>query len=156
MKNCDPLEQAEFICNIGQRIRNYFWGNISRKMAAGTKSGTMELLSLTQLQLLDTVTAHGRITITELARNMGVSPPSTSAMVDRMVNCGWLHRASSVQDRRKVLVSVSAEAKKNIMGVQEIVREEIIDFIKAIGPETTQKWCDVLDELDRACTRNSI
>ncbi len=109
-----------------------------------------------QLQLMDTVTAHGRITITELARNMGVSPPSTSAMVDRMVNCGWLHRESSVQDRRKVLVSVSAEAKKNIMGVQEIVREEIIDFIKAIGPETTQKWCDVLDELDRACTRNSI
>jgi len=95
MKNCDPLEQAEFICNIGQRIRNYFWGNISRKMAAGTKSGTMELLSLTQLQLLDTVTAHGRITITELARNMGVSPPSTSAMVDRMVNCGWLHRGIS-------------------------------------------------------------
>ena len=109
-----------------------------------------------QLQLMDTVTAHGRITITELAKNMGVSPPSTSAMVDRMVNCGWLHRESSDQDRRKVLVSVSSEAKKNVMGIQELVREEIIDLIKAIGPKTTQKWCDVLDEIDRACTRNSI
>ncbi len=38
MRICDPLEQAEFICNIGQRIRNYFWGNISRKMGICKKT----------------------------------------------------------------------------------------------------------------------
>ncbi len=156
MKFRDSLEQAEFICNIGQKIRNYFWGNISRKIGVCAKNSAMELSSPAQLQLLDIVSAHGCITITELAKIMGVSPPSTSAMVDRMVNCGWLHRESSAQDRRKVLVSASTEAKKNIMGVQKIVREEIIDLIKAIGPETTQKWCDVLNEIEQVCLRNSI
>jgi len=32
MVTCDPLEQAEFTCNIGQKIRNFFWGNISREI----------------------------------------------------------------------------------------------------------------------------
>jgi len=155
MKTCDPLEQAEFICNIGEKIRNCFWGNISRKMGVCAKNGAMELPSLAQLQLLDIVTAHDRITITELAKIMGVSPPSTSAMVDRMVNCGWLLRERSAQDRRKVMISASAEAKNNIIGVQEIVREEIINLIKVIGPETTQKWCDVLNEIERTCIRSS-
>lgn len=105
MVTCDPLEQAEFICNIGQRIRNYFWGNISRKIGICAKNTAMELPSLAQLQLIGIVTVQGRITITELAKIMGVSPPSASTMVDRMVNCGWLHRERSAQDRRKVMIS---------------------------------------------------
>lgn len=153
MRNCDPLKQAEFICNIGQRIRNYFLGNISRKTGVCAKTSTMELLSPAQLQLLEIVTANDRITITELAKIMGVSPPSVSTMVDRMVNCGWLLRECNAQDRRKVMISASAEAKNNIIGIQKVVREEIINLIKIIGPETTQKWCDVLSEIERVCQK---
>jgi len=153
MKRFDPMEQADFICSIGQRSHNFFWGNISRKVGVCTRNNAIELPTSAQLQLLHIVTIHDRINITELATIMAVSPPSISVMVDRMVNRGWLNRERSAHDRRKIMISASAEAKNNIIGVQEVIRKEIINLIKAIGPETTKKWCAVLNAIEKACMR---
>ncbi len=151
---CDSQKQAELICLTGQRIRNFFWGTITRRMDTGKKNKERALPSPAQLQVLDIVIAHDRISITELAKKMMVSPPSTSIMVDHLVNCGWLHRKRCVQDRRKVLLSVTGEAKEHIEEFHTILREEIIHLIKLIGPESTQKWCEVLREIEQACCRN--
>jgi DNA-binding MarR family transcriptional regulator len=155
MKRPNPIEQAELICSIGQRSRNLFWGNISKKISNSNPTSATEILSPTQLQLLHMVTTHGPINITELARIMAVSPPSISVMVDRMVNNGWLHRQRSAQDRRKMMISASTEAKTNITGVQEVVRKEMVNLIKTIGPEITQKWCTVLNAIEKACIQHS-
>ena len=155
MERSDSQKQAEFICNTGQRIRNFFWGTISRRMDVAKKNKEMALPSPAQLQLLDIVIAHDRISISELAKIMAVSPPSTSVMVNYMVNCGWLHRAYSDKDRRKVLVSVTEEAKEHIAEFHSILREEIISLIDLVGPATTQKWCEVLREIEEACTQDA-
>jgi len=155
MELCDSQKQAEFICLTGQRIRNLFWGTITRRMDVGKKNEKRALPSPAQLQLLDIVIAHDRISISELAKIMVVSSPSTSVMVNYMVNCGWLHRAYSDKDRRKVLVSVTEEAKEHIAEFHTILREEIIRLIDLVGPATTQKWCEVLREIEEVCTRDA-
>ena len=155
MELCDSQKQAEFICLAGQRIRNFFWGTITRRMDTGKKNKERALPSPAQLQLLDIVIAHDPISISELAKKMAVSPPSTSVMVNHMVNCGWLHRAYSDKDRRKVLVSVTEKAKEHISGFHTILCEEIIRLIDLVGPATTQKWCEVLREIEKACTQDA-
>ena len=152
----DPIEQAQFICSIGQRNLNLFWGNISRKVNSPTPTNSTENLSPSQLQLLHIVATQGPMNITELAKIMAVSPPSISVMVDRMVNNGWLHRERSAQDRRKMIISASHETKNKLVDIQKIVSQEIIRLIKIIGPETTQHWCAVLIAIEEACRQHSM
>jgi len=155
MELYDSQKQAEFICLTGQRIRNFFLGTITWRMDAGKKNGNRALPSPAQLQLLDIVIAHDRIFISELAKIMVVSSPSTSVMVNHMVSCGWLHRAYSDKDRRKVLVSVTEKAKEHIAEFHTLLREEIIRLIDLVGPVTTQKRCEVLREIEEACTQDT-
>jgi DNA-binding MarR family transcriptional regulator len=155
MKRFTPVEQAEYICRIGQRSRKLFWGNISRKISPSAPAKSTENISPTQLQLLHTVANHGPISITDLAKIMAVSPTSISVMVDRMVNNGWLHRARSAQDRRKMMISVSPETNSKIVDIQKVVRQEILHLIQIIGPENTRNWCTVLNEIEQAYLHDS-
>ena len=156
MKRPNLIEQAELICSIGQRSQNLFWGNISRKISNSNPTNSTEILSPTQLQLLNIVANQGTMNITELAKIMAVSPPAISIMVDRMVNNGWLHRQRSTQDRRKMMISASLAAKNKLVDIKKVVRQEIIRLIKIIGPETTQHWCAVLNAIERACRQHSV
>jgi DNA-binding MarR family transcriptional regulator len=151
----DPLVQAAFICSVGEKTRNHFWGNISRKIDTGGRRHPPDRLSAAQIRVLDIVRSAERVTVTELAQRLDVSLPSASAMVDRLVRGECLQRARSDRDRRKVVVSVSPVARHKVAKLQKCVHREIIDLIAAIGPEAARKWCDVLQEIQQTLTRNT-
>jgi DNA-binding MarR family transcriptional regulator len=90
----------------------------------------------------------GQITMTELSSQLCVSPPSASAMVDRLVEKGILTREHSTEDRRKVMVRVSPEAMEDIKGVEETILSSFVDLVEKIGPETARKWCEVLERVE--------
>lgn len=57
-----------------------------------------------QLHVLGVLREVGPITVSHLASRLAISPPSTSAIVDRMVDAGLVERARSEEDRRIVTV----------------------------------------------------
>jgi DNA-binding MarR family transcriptional regulator len=85
-----------------------------------------------------------QVTITRLAELLGVSPPSASAMVDRLVEKRILSRERSPEDRRKVVVSISSNAVEDIERIEATILESFIDLVEAVGPEIAGKWCEVL------------
>jgi DNA-binding MarR family transcriptional regulator len=87
------------------------------------------------------------VSVTELAALLGVSPPSVSAMVERLVERGLLTRTPSNRDRRKVVIRVSPEAIENIARVEAIILSSFVELVEAVGAKTTQKWCDVLEKI---------
>jgi DNA-binding MarR family transcriptional regulator len=78
---------------------------------------------------------------------LGVSPPSASVMVDRLVEKGLLSREPSREDRRKVLVSVSPEALQRIDRMEETILQSFVDLVEKIGPKTAGMWCQVLKKV---------
>jgi DNA-binding MarR family transcriptional regulator len=60
--------------------------------------------SLAQLHVLGVLRDVGPITVSHLATRLGISPPSTSAIVDRMVDAALIVRERSEEDRRNVSV----------------------------------------------------
>ncbi len=143
----DVEDQARRIVEVGKLLHDYVHQSFSRH-AAGNR-GRKKLASLT-LPQLDAVRAAGRsdeVTITKLSRTLGVSAPSASAMVDRLVERGILIRERSRQDRRKVVVRVSEDVAEDIQRIEESILGEFIDIIEKIGPEAAGKWCEVLDRV---------
>jgi DNA-binding MarR family transcriptional regulator len=72
-----------------------------RAMLAHLQSCTQ---SPAQLHVLGVLHEVAPVTVSRLASKLGISPPSASAMIDRLVDAGLVDRVRSEEDRRIVSV----------------------------------------------------
>ncbi len=143
----DIVKQARSIFSATLMIRDRMFRvhveNINKQIR---KQGFAEL-SVPQLHMLMTIRKGKDVHVSELADLLGVSPPSVSAMVDRLVEKGIILREHSKKDRRKVMVRVSAAAEKDFAEFDRNAMESFVELIEKIGPETTNSWCSVLEKV---------
>lgn len=142
MSQDEVMRQARFIFTTGKMIRNRIF-----RHNTGQAEGKFCELSLPQMHLVNVTREHGKATIKELSELLGVSPPSASAMVDRLVEKGILVREQSREDRRKVLVSLSSRADSVLQNVEAAIFRSFVDLVEKIGPDTARKWCEVLERV---------
>jgi DNA-binding MarR family transcriptional regulator len=143
-------DQARYIFTIGKKIQDRVFMVYTQLLASEGKLTTGDELSFTQIQTVKAIEEKGRVSITELARLLGVSPPSASAMVDRLVDKKVLTRRRDPADRRRVVVEARPEAVDMIHKVEEKILGTFVDLVKKIGPEAARMWCEVLDRVDHA------
>ena len=103
---------------------------------------------MAQVHTLMTVQNCGESTISNLATLLGVSPPSASGMVERLVDKGLLLRERSRKDRRKVVVRLSEQAVAHMRKMEEAVLATFVDLVEKVGPETAEKWCEVFARVE--------
>jgi DNA-binding MarR family transcriptional regulator len=141
--------QARILFAFGKRMRNHMFRTLME--ARNSASGKIhEDLSPPQIHMLLRIRNQGQCTISELAALLDVSPPSVSAMVDRLVDKGALVRERSKEDRRVVAVQLSDNASKHVGNIEEAMLESFVKIIEKVGPELAEKWCTVVDQVDRA------
>jgi DNA-binding MarR family transcriptional regulator len=140
-------EQARYIFSTGKVIHDRILKIQSNQLALDSCDAFGEL-SVSQMHMIRLVRKHGTLAMTELAELLGVSPPSASTMVDRLVDKGFLSREHSTEDRRKVVVCISPEAVKKIESVETSVLQLFESLVEKLGPETTQQWCRVLKQIN--------
>jgi DNA-binding MarR family transcriptional regulator len=113
-------------------------------------------LSAPQMNMMMMIRVRQAVSVTELADLLGVSPPSVSNMVDRLVERGLLTRTPSEQDRRKVVIQVSPAALKDIAKVEAMILSSFVELVEAVGPETTRKWCEVLQQIKQVLEKKQL
>ena len=65
-------------------------------------------LTLPQLRVLFVVAHGGGCSVMHIARDLHIGEPTASHLVDRLVKAGLVHRDEDPEDRRRVLVGLSA------------------------------------------------
>ena len=143
------LTRARYIFTTGRMIHDRIMRISTGASMHNTKDDRFGDLSAPQMNMLMMIRVREAVSVTELAELLGVSPPSVSTMVDRLVERGLLTRIPSAQDRRKVVIRVSPDALKDITQVEEIILGAFVELVEAVGPETTLKWCEVLDQIQQ-------
>lgn len=141
------IEQARSIAMAGRKLKSRMFA-IQARVCEECAPCKGEELSVAQMHTLMTVQGCGESTITNLAVLLGVSPPSASCMVDRLVDKGFLHRERSRKDRRKVVVHLSEQAVKHMQKMEEAVLATFVELVEKVGPETAEKWCEVFARVD--------
>ncbi len=149
MPNQEIIEQARYIFKTGKLIRDRIFRIHTRLLAQDASRGKYRELSMPQVHAIMVARDRGQATITEIAGVLGVSLPSASAMVDRLVEKGILVRRQDRRDRRRVLVSVAPQAVQEIEKINDTILQSFVDLVRKIGPETTAKWCDVLRRVNQ-------
>lgn len=154
VSNTDALAQARYIFTTGKVIHDQIL-KIQSQYLASTDSGPFKDLSVPQLHVIRLVRTHQELAMSELAELLGVSPPSASSMVDRLVDKGALTREHSTQDRRKVVVRIAPDAIKHAEAVENAIMDLFVGLVEKIGPETTVQWCRVLERIKSVVTRET-
>jgi DNA-binding MarR family transcriptional regulator len=137
------MDQVRFIINAGKMIHD----RIYKIELSDLGTADLSELSLAQLRVLRVVWEKGEVFMTELSELLKVSPPSVTAMVDRLVDKGFVQRTHSRQDRRKVVVRLSPQTVKPMDRVEENLVRTFTQLVLKLGPDTTQKWCEVLEKV---------
>ncbi len=148
MTDREKLEQARYIFSVGKKIRHHVFTIFSRVERDCRCSSTD--LTLAQMHLLMAVKGNKDITLTDLSGMLGVSPPSVSVMVERLVERGMLVRKRSTTDRRKIALCLTDEEAGHLQLVEEQVLASFIEIIEKVGPETARKWHEVLEQVEGA------
>ncbi|MDJ0802688.1 MAG: MarR family transcriptional regulator [Desulfobacterales bacterium] len=142
-------EQARYIFTTGRAIRDFVDRNIAQLLAAeGNRSACGEL-SVNQMHALMLIQKRGKVSISELALLLGVSAPSASALVDRMVEKSVLTREPSTKDRRRMDVRIAPSVQEDFERVNAVLLAAFERLVEKAGAETANMWCEVLERLKR-------
>lgn len=147
MTDAQALEQARYIFSVGKMIRRHVFTSLTQLEVCGRESGCTEI-SMAQMNLFMAVRGREELTLSGLADILGVSSPSASVMVDRLVERGMLIRERSSRDRRKVIIGLSPEAERLLTTVEERVLASFVGLVEEVGPETARKWGEVLHRVE--------
>ena len=102
-----------------------------------------------QLHVLGVLRDVAPITVSQLASRLGISPPSTSAILDRMVDGGLVERTRSEEDRRIVSVSLTPAgetALTDAIGGRRGLLERVLGRLDAVELRDTIRVLGRLEE----------
>lgn len=101
----------------------------------------------TQFLVLMAIHAYTRCTMGTLARNMHVSMPTASGVVDRLVNAGYVRRLPKSEDRRQVIVEVTARGQAFLQQFKHVVRRRWDEVLRTLEPRELEAFYRVVTKL---------
>ena len=91
-------------------------------------------LTLSQLKTVFTLDRMERVTISELAQQLGVGSAATSVLVDRLVRLKLAGRTEDPADRRRTFVSLTSRGRDLVAELRHGGREGLRQVVTALSP----------------------
>lgn len=107
-----------------------------------------QTITYTQFLVLVGIYSQGRSTMNKLAKNMHVSMPTATGVVDRLVRAGYAKRVKGEEkDRRCVVVELTAKGEALIHRFQMVVSKRWAEILEAFDEESLVMFKNVLGKL---------
>jgi|GEM_PF-1500837 DNA-binding MarR family transcriptional regulator len=88
-----------------------------------------------QVQIAGLLWLHGPLTISELAARLGVTPPATTALVDKLEKMYWVERVRDPADRRVVWVRLTPEVGAVVENAVQHRIARLVQFLEEMPEE---------------------
>jgi DNA-binding MarR family transcriptional regulator len=92
-------------------------------------------LTIGQLKVMMILAGHPGMTISQLAESLSIGKPSTSILVDRLVQQGLLQRTEDEADRRRTLVTLTAAGNDLTTRLHQGNVERLVQWYSALAPD---------------------
>lgn len=119
------------------------------KLMTGIKAGMMVPQSVTPSQMTVMMALHEFkiCTVGFLSRQLGVSDPTVTGIVDRLVRLGYVKRQRGIEDRRIVLVSLTRKGEEIIKKIQGIIRQHWARILSQLTDKERDTYIDIMHKI---------
>ncbi|MFW6108593.1 MAG: MarR family winged helix-turn-helix transcriptional regulator [bacterium] len=104
-------------------------------------------LSIPQLRMLMLLDAHGDSQMGELARRASVTMPTATSSVNALVEGRYVSRRRSPQDRRVVLVSLTAKGRRVLEKYREERRQRFAALFEHLSPADQERFVQAFEDI---------
>ena len=101
----------------------------------------------TQFLVMAAVRAYSRCTMGTLAKNLHISMPTASGLVERLVRTGYLRRIPQSEDRRQVVVTLTAKGEAFFKEFESVVRHRWEEVLVSLDEGELRAFHDVIEKL---------
>ncbi|TDU83270.1 MarR family transcriptional regulator [Kribbella voronezhensis] len=101
-------------------------------ISARSLAGVEESVTLTQFRTLVVLDSHGPSRLNQLAERLEVTASTALRMVDRLIAAGLVDRRENAQDRREVVIDLTAAGRSLVRRVTRARRTEIERVVRAM------------------------
>ncbi len=106
-------------------------------------------VSPTHLRLLGILANHP-CNLSELAAQQAVSLPTMSNSISVLVERGWVSRAPSQDDRRRVMVELTPEGRAALVKMKNEAEARVAELLEDLSPDDLESLAAGLVILDQA------
>jgi DNA-binding MarR family transcriptional regulator len=107
-------------------------------------------LTMTQLRVLFMVRADEGVSAGTLAENLGVTPPTLTRIVDRLVSNRLVRREADENDRRLVRHHLTREGLRTVEEMERTGRARVNSVLSRLTPEQVERLVFALRDFNEA------
>ncbi len=129
--------------NINETSKLFF--TLLYNVQRTTKADWQSLdLTMAQFKVFLTLSFEGEMPINKLAETLGISHPTASHLVERLVQAGFVERVEYAADRRYTLARLSSQGRMMVQRLRQGRKNHL------------QHWLVLLDEQDLAALQQGL
>jgi len=119
------------------------------KLVGGTRDPLVSRLQLSSSQMVVMATLHdlGQCKVGILARAKGVSLPTMTGLIDRLIIAGFLRRRRDKHDRRAVLVSLTPKGETTILQILDMVKRRWMAIAAHLTASEREAYIKILRKI---------
>ena len=107
-------------------------------------------ITLPQFLSLDLLDNYGKLKMKEIARQLYISLPAATGMIDRLYRLGMVERKFSAKDRRVIEIALTSKGKKVLENTRHSRRKAIGDVFSHLTKKERQLYLNILRKLKGA------
>src|SRR5688572_313505 len=137
-------QDAERLADIFTVLQRCFILNLSKELSRGN-------VSFPQYCLLGFLREQKELTMSEIAQQMGHSTAAATGLIDRLENLGHVKRMHGRDDRRKVLVQITASGAALVAEVREDMISNLLKMMEVLDPDEQKTWLQIYEKIFSYC-----
>jgi DNA-binding MarR family transcriptional regulator len=108
----------------------------------GLKESSFSDLTITEIHTLEAITLDKIKTMTQVARNLGISVSTLTAAINKLVQKGYVHRFRVEEDRRKVKIQLTESGKEAVKEHEVFHLEMVSEALSTLNTEEVKAFAD--------------
>ena len=150
MNNPTPPAQlrseCEKLADIFAVLQRCFLLKLSKELTRGK-------VSFPQYFLLGFLTQAQSLTMTEIASKMSHTTAAATGMVDRLEKLGYILRARSSDDRRKIAVQITPTGTALVQRIRADMVNNLMEMMKSLEPAEQKMWLQIYSKIFNYCVK---
>ncbi|HEY8284774.1 MAG TPA: MarR family transcriptional regulator [Chloroflexota bacterium] len=146
MNDQDAQPHASFVPRLSE-LNGLLWPS---SLSDAWREWRQLELTMPQFKLLLTIASGDGPRVSDLAQRLGVTPPTVTAVLDRLVEHGLVRRTDDQRDRRQVICLLTNQGSDLLRRLRFDAWTEVVECMADLAAEEIESLLVGLEALDRA------